>query len=520
MKSRSGFTQHHFSKRGGVEKDSSSTSFYKSKSGAGFTLVELLLYVAIFAVVGGLLTNILITSVRTQNRESASNEVASELDFVLSTTQRLVRDSSLIDFVYEGTSTSTPCSSYCTLRLRMEDSALEPTIVRSDANGVYLKQGSGEETQLTTDRIIVNSFIFNKLNVAGGHSAVEIDASFTFNTSNPQLIVTKTLQSAISKVTAATFDSDLIPNADNSWNIGQTATRWRDLKLGNNLTVGGNAGIGTAASIIDLVIGDNDTGINQDGDGVLELFTNGQDRLHITNVGYIGIGTSTPDSRLVVYEGNPVLNLQNTDSGAGSGGVLRFGHSQSGSNLTVAELRAELTDGGGAGSRAGDLSFWTSNAGALSEQMRILDTGQVGIGTTGPTSLLHVSGGTTSGDWPLSVNEKVKVRGDGVLNWGGSADYGLLSWDTGIAYIGGLTGKALGLYSNGVEKVRIDTSGNVGIGTNGPSANLDVDAGTGRGIIEVDGSNGGCLKIRDTDDAGFTYCTVLDGAISCSTNAC
>ncbi len=60
----------------------------------------------------------------------------------------------------------------------------------------------------------------------------------------------------------------------------------------------------------------------------------------------------------------------------------------------------------------------------------------------------------------------------------------------------------------------------IGIGTGTPSELLDLDGGTGRGIIEVDGDTGGCLKIQDTDDAGFTYCTALNGVLSCSTSAC
>lgn len=65
-----------------------------------------------------------------------------------------------------------------------------------------------------------------------------------------------------------------------------------------------------------------------------------------------------------------------------------------------------------------------------------------------------------------------------------------------------------------------DSTGNVGIGTTNPSVLLGLDAGLGHGIIEIDGSTGGCLEIRDTDDAGWTYCTILDGVISCSISAC
>ncbi len=60
----------------------------------------------------------------------------------------------------------------------------------------------------------------------------------------------------------------------------------------------------------------------------------------------------------------------------------------------------------------------------------------------------------------------------------------------------------------------------VGVGTDSPTALLDVDGGSGTGTVEIDGDGGACLKLRDTDNAGWTYCTVLNGRLSCSTTPC
>lgn len=38
--------------------------------------------------------------------------------------------------------------------------------------------------------------------------------------------------------------------------------------------------------------------------------------------------------------------------------------------------------------------------------------------------------------------------------------------------------------------------------------------------VQANGSSGGCLQIQDTDLAGFTYCTALNGVLSCSTTPC
>ena len=70
------------------------------------------------------------------------------------------------------------------------------------------------------------------------------------------------------------------------------------------------------------------------------------------------------------------------------------------------------------------------------------------------------------------------------------------------------------------NSIVIDSAGFVGVGSTTPSANLDVINTVGTGIIEIDGTTGGCLKIQDTDGLGFTYCTTLNGTLSCSTTPC
>lgn len=61
--------------------------------------------------------------------------------------------------------------------------------------------------------------------------------------------------------------------------------------------------------------------------------------------------------------------------------------------------------------------------------------------------------------------------------------------------------------------------GNVGIKTNNPRLTLDIDQGICKGQVTIDGLTGGCLMIRDTDDAGWTECRTLDGVMTCSVDA-
>lgn len=70
---------------------------------------------------------------------------------------------------------------------------------------------------------------------------------------------------------------------------------------------------------------------------------------------------------------------------------------------------------------------------------------RLGIGTTSPTGKLTIFGGQTE--------------------WGGTSSLGFLGYAGGNPIVGAIGALALTLYTNGTEKMRITSSGNVGIGT-------------------------------------------------------
>lgn len=122
------------------------------------------------------------------------------------------------------------------------------------------------------------------------------------------------------------------------------------------------------------------------------------------NTGNVGIGVNTPTSLLHLYGANPVLNIQNSSlaTTGGSGGEVVFGHDQNANTIPMASIKASLVDGGGAGARAGDLKFYTSNAGSLTEKMILTKDGRLGIGVASPTVALDVNGGVKAASLDLT----------------------------------------------------------------------------------------------------------------------
>jgi hypothetical protein len=155
--------------------------------------------------------------------------------------------------------------------------------------------------------------------------------------------------------------------------------------------------------------------------------------MRIDSSGDVGIGTVSPSSKLDV-NGDVTI----TDK------IIHSGD-------TNTSIRFPAND-----------TFTVETAG--SERMRINSSGNVGIGTSSPTHSLSVENGTGS---------HVKLTRTGVN-----------SFELGV-----VSGNALVFYDNGTERMRITSSGNVGIGTNSPSSKLDVNGDvTTNNIYVGDGS--------------------------------
>jgi len=201
------------------------------------------------------------------------------------------------------------------------------------------------------------------------------------------------------------------------------------------------------------------------GDNTIRCSTDGSERLRIDSSGNVGIGTTSPDTKLHV-EGNILCDAYN-NGGEGNGIFFRDGFLNTAQpSITLADHSGVAPDGLSINAYDG-ISFRTVD----SERMRIDSSGNVGIGTASADEALEVSGDVKSSGGNF-----------GIYHFGETSDVTkIVGRDGGH----GSFPNTMDFFTNSAQRMRIDSSGNVGIGTTSPSRPLYVqESGTGssRGI--------------------------------------
>lgn len=278
-------------------------------------------------------------------------------------------------------------------------------------------------------------------------------ANLTQNTTNP---VIRIIPLTSSSGSIATIDS-----------ISTDGLTRQSLNLGNNMNLhsSGNVGIGTTAPAYTLdVNGSNNTiqvaGINNTVYVPNCVFTNNST-----------VGGSAVSSFLTP---NMPVNSSNT--------CVYVGRS-----LSVGNSSSIIYNYAGSNNTANSISF---NHYGLGGGMYLLNNGNVGIGITSPTERLSVDGsirlgGSTSDsntDYYIKSAGQIMISANDAATQDGSFTY--LGLTAGVApnmsridMGGSSTGSDnhIRFSTLNTERMRIGTSGNVGIGTNAPGAKLSVD---------------------------------------------
>ena len=263
--------------------------------------------------------------------------------------------------------------------------------------------------------------------------------------------------------------------------------------------------------------------------GELVFETSGSEAMRIDSSGNVNIGLNsgipTGGTSITGFNTGPILSIGGTDTTLTTNeiaGSIAFITSDTSYTSTYSDgitgeiaSVAETSVGGGYG-----LAFYTgvttgSNRG---ERVRIDYAGNVGIGTSSPSHKLHVRNNTSG------AISSVYIQNDSATS-GATAELRLDpegnnfhirsypdadSSNANRTDIGSTAGSSYITFSpSSSEKMRIDSSGNVGIGTSSPSQSLHVNSGGANYVAKFESTDSLAL-ILAADNA--TTNTVAFGA--------
>jgi len=235
-----------------------------------------------------------------------------------------------------------------------------------------------------------------------------------------------------------------------------------------NSTIANRTGDGLATAPGFGFINSTQTGIYLPSSNVMGFTTAGTERMRIDTSGNIGINTAAPSSRLHIQSGRVLVQDAPITTG-----VIRpsFSDIQNSNEL----LRLYTVSGQGNGYISNPNGPLYLGASAQTGSIVINTNGNVGIGTTTPATRLDIN----------STSSETVAR----LNSTGGSELRLSSLT--FSRIATWNGTDLVFATNRDERMRILSTGNVGIGTTNPQTPLD--------IVHSNNSFGSTIRLENTN---------------------
>jgi hypothetical protein len=384
---------------------------------------------------------------------------------------------------------------------------------------------AGTFTTLTANTSITGTLATaaqTNITSVGTLSSLTVSGDATFDTSTLKVDSTNNRVGIGTASPSATLDLTSVAS-DAVFLRSSNATTSNVYITNTNATTGNTANLYFApanniagSQISSIAIEDFSVSANRTADLAFSTRLNGtmSERLRIDSSGNVGIGTSSPSTPLdvvgsgkfqpAVGGGDALVTIAQTNSNAyvhaglkiNAGNTNPFYIYQSGSSNTLRFNYNSLSDAGG--------------------QMVITDGGNVGIGTSSPSTKLDVAGNVSLANYSGTGENKTILAQN---------DYGQMAAGirSGIPYVGSISPLDFALYTGNSEKVRIDSSGNVGIGTSSPSVKTHIYDASTDAVLYIDSGNangsharflasgsvkhfvgsGGGFSLGDVDDFGI-----------------
>lgn len=338
----------------------------------------------------------------------------------------------------------------------------------------YLIAYSDAEPQLelVAPGISFNGSTANGLLTYGNSTTADVESNLTFNASTNTLAVN---------------DLNIRDDGNNTFVENSTGSLLiRNQAHGSKLQFGTEDSSGTLAYVLNIT-GDNHR---------------------------VGIGATSPSTKLEIKDTRPVLRITDDSSGTidtAIGTIEFYSEDTSGNYPAVgASIKAMTESSFGSGH---GLAFLTNaDSASPTERMRIDEQGNVGIGTASPSGRLNVvdSDGSVLAKFQDSDSSHSGIiiaadtNGGHVGNSGGYAGEGIYFQDSI---------EVMRFYAAGSERMRLTGTGRLGIGTSSPTDTLQVEGSIGVGVgrdAQLTSVNNG-LAIRNLVSNADMFFYVNDG---------
>ena len=367
-------------------------------------------------------------------------------------------------------------------------------------NGVIQKPNAGTSQPSEGFAIDTNDIIFAAAPATGSDffiitvgSTVNIGTPSN-NTVNASHIIDGSITNAKVSSSAAIAGTKISPNfgsqnvvTTGSAGIGTTSPARGPLHINSstaetyfhvtNSTTGSSASDGFT-----LHQSGNETLLNNRESGNMRFYTAGSERMRIDSSGRLLVGgssaisgSSTNDNLQLINSAGSILSIASSDTTIGNGtriGEIEFWGQPGSTWGHFASITVKGDASAAANDNPGRIQFSTTADGATTptERMRIDSSGRLLVGTTSS----GIPGGdeltiATSGHTGMTIRAGTSSRSSIYMSdgTGGNSEYrGYIEYDHGSDY--------MRFGSAAAERVRIDSSGNVGIGVSSPRGLLHL----------------------------------------------
>jgi hypothetical protein len=290
----------------------------------------------------------------------------------------------------------------------------------------------------------------------------------------------------------------------------------RQLVIGQNITNGvsklsflSDSTSQSAEIALSSYTGENLMNIATISSSPMLFSTANTERIRITSGGNVGIGTSSPTSRpLTIYNSASTGGISFRGASTGdAGNILLEGYDNDDNEYSNLQFVANSGNGYFVFNSATGTNpnSWTSNA-----RMVIGTNGKVGIGTTSPSALLHLSIGnnnkvlyTTGATTGYQYGQMVNTSGNFIFGIEGSAAGNINSSNT--AYSSNITtGTAtdLSLGTNQIERMRITSTGTINITNTYNSLQTSTKTTTSGGTLSFAMGSDYAQNVAGNDNIG------------------